>query len=46
MIATSMPTHAHGEGASPLATPRMTGTTTPRAAIGATTPMVPADRAE
>ena len=46
MIATSIPTQAHGEGVSPVATPRTTGTTTPSAAIGATTPIVPADSAE
>ena len=45
-IATSMPTHAQGEGSSPVATPSTTGTTTPSAAIGATTPIVPADSAE
>ncbi len=44
-IATSIPIHAHGDGVSPVATPRTTGTTTPRAAIGATTPIVPADSA-
>ena len=44
--ATSMPTQAHDDGASPLATPSRTGTTTPSAAMGATTPMVPVDSAE
>ena len=46
MMATSMPTHAHGEGASPVATPSTTGTMTPSEAIGATTPIVPDDSAE
>ena len=45
-VPVNMPTHAHGEGVSPVATPSTTGTTTPRAAIGATTPIVPDDRAE
>ena len=46
MTATSIPTQAQAEGVSPLATPRTTGTTTPREAIGATTPIVPAASAE
>ena len=45
-MATSMPTHAQVRGSSPETTPSTTGTTTPSAAIGATTPIVPADRAE
>ena len=46
VMATSIPTQAQGEGASPVATPSTTGTTTPRAAMGATTPIVPTDSAE
>ena len=41
MTAITMPTQVTGAGDSPSRTPRMTGTRTPREAIGATTPMVP-----
>ena len=45
MTATRMPTQVHGPGSSPVATPSSTGTATPSAAIGATTPIVPVDSA-
>ncbi len=40
-----MPTYASGLGRSPWASPIATGTTTPQAATGATTPIVPIDSA-
>jgi len=40
--ATTIPTSWTAAGRSPRARPARTGTTTPRAAIGETTPMVPA----
>ena len=40
--ATTMPTSCETAGRSPWASPASTGTTTPSAAIGETTPIVPA----
>ena len=41
-IATAIPTSCSAAGRSPRARPTTTGTTTPSAAIGETTPIVPA----
>jgi hypothetical protein len=41
-IAMAMPSICSAAGRSPRASPTTTGTTTPRAAIGETTPIVPA----
>ena len=43
--ATPIPTHASALGLSPVATPSSTGTAAPSAATGATTLIVPVDRA-
>jgi len=42
VTATAIPTSARTPGRSPRPSPTTTGTTTPSAAIGDTTPMVPA----